>query len=75
MKEKIYEIIKELSGVEEIKDDMTLQFDLGFDSLTTITMLVMLEEQTGIEFEASDISPDELNTVENVISLMKKYEV
>ena len=75
MKEKVYETIKELSGIDNITDDMNLQLDLGFDSLTTITMLVMLEEKAEIEFDASDITPEDITTVENVITLMKKYEV
>lgn len=75
MKEKVYETIKELCGIDEITDEMSLQLDLGFDSLTTITMLVMLEEKTGIEFDASDITPDDIDTVASVVCLMKKYEV
>ncbi|MDY5627629.1 MAG: acyl carrier protein [Clostridia bacterium] len=75
MREKVYEIIKELSGIEDINDGMFLSEDLGFDSLDVITMLVELEERACIEFEASDINPEDLNTVGSIVTLMEKYEV
>ena len=75
MKETVYEIIKDACGIDEISDDMSLENDLGLDSLSRILLLVTLEERCNIIFEASDLEPEDLKTVGGFVRLAEKYEV
>lgn len=75
MKETVYEIIKDACGIDEINDDMSLENDLGLDSLSRILLLVALEEKCNITFEASDLEPEDLKTVGGFVRLAEKYEV
>lgn len=69
---KIVEILTEL-GAENITPAATLRDDLGLDSLQMVNLLITLEEVFQIELEETDIDPTSLRTVEDVISLTKKY--
>ncbi len=75
MKETVYEIIRDACGIDEINDDMSLENDLGLDSLSRILLLVALEEKRNITFEASDLEPEDLKTVGGFVRLAEKYEV
>ena len=75
MKETVYEIIRDACGIDEINDDMSLENDLGLDSLSRILLLVALEENCNITFEASDLEPEDLKTVGGFVRLAEKYEV
>lgn len=75
MKETVYEIIRDACGIDELHDDMSLETDLGLDSLNRILLLVTLEERINATFEASDIDPEELKTVGGFMRLAEKYEV
>lgn len=75
MKETVYEIIKDACGIDEINDDMSLENDLGLDSLSRILLLVTLEERYNITLEASDLEPEDLKTVGGFVRLAEKYEV
>ena len=69
---KIAKILREL-GVENITLSAELRDDLGLDSLQMVNLLIALEEIFQIELEETDIDPTSLRTVEDVISLTKKY--
>ena len=69
---KIIEILTEL-GVESITPESELRDGLGLDSLQMVNLLIALEEIFNIELEETDIDPASLLTVEDVISLAKKY--
>lgn len=69
---KIVEILTEL-GAENITPAAALRDDLGLDSLHMVNLLITLEEVFQIELEETDIDPTSLRTVEDVISLTKKY--
>ena len=69
---KIVEILTEL-GAENITPAAALRDDLGLDSLQMVNLLITLEEVFQIELEETDIDPTSLRTVEDVISLTKKY--
>ena len=75
MIDNVYEIIKGLCGIEDINDDMSLQFDLGFDSLMLITALVEMEERLNYQFDISELEPSEIQTVGDLIRLADKSEV
>lgn len=69
---KIIEVFTEL-GAESITPESELRDDLGLDSLQMVNLLIALEEIFDIELEETDIDPASLLTVEDVISLAKKY--
>ena len=70
---KVKNILVELSGENNIKNDMTLQEDLLLDSLLMVTLLIKIEETFNIQLDESDMNPLELTTVKSVIDLVNKY--
>ncbi len=71
--DRIVEIIVELSGQEAVKLADALQMDLGLDSLAMVTLLIEIEEAFGIELDEADMNPFDLETVESVVALVRKY--
>lgn len=69
---KIVDFLTEL-GAENITPTSKLRDDLGLDSLQMVILLIALEDIFEIELEEADIDPALLVTVEDVISLTKKY--
>ena len=69
---KIVDFLTEL-GAENITPTAELRDDLGLDSLQMVILLIALEDIFEIELEEADIDPALLVTVEDVISLTKKY--
>lgn len=72
-KEKVYEILNELSCEGKIKDSDSLQEELMLDSLSMVTLLVELEETLNIQLDESDMNPFDLITVGDVVRLAEKY--
>ena len=70
----IFEIIKDLCGVENVDTSMTLSNDLPMDSLHMVMLLVMIEDTFDIELDESDMNPFALVTVQDVIELVAKYK-
>lgn len=73
IKDKVIEVLTELSGTENISLETHLQNDLGLDSMLMVTLLIEIEEKFEIELNESDMNPFDLNTVQDVISLVEKY--
>ena len=73
IKEKVIDILSELSGKKSVEVDESLQGNLGFDSILMVTMLVQIEDVFGIELNESDMNPFDLKTVQSVIDLVDKY--
>lgn len=71
--ERVFDIIRELSGTENIEPDASLQADIAIDSLGMVTLLILLEDEFKIELDESDMNPFDLLTVNDVIALVKKY--
>jgi len=71
--DKVIKILAELSGTEGISPEDHLQNDLGLDSMLMVTLLIEIEEKFSIELNESDMNPFDLNTVQDVIALVKKY--
>ena len=71
--DKVIEILAELSGTGNISLENHLQNDLGLDSMLMVTLLIEIEEKFSIELNESDMNPFDLNTVQDVISLVEKY--
>ena len=71
--EKVYDILKELSGMEEIAPESDLQNDLALDSLSMVTLLVELEDAFDIQLDEADMNPFDLKDVQAVVNLVEKY--
>ena len=73
VQERVFNIIRELSGAENISLESSLQGEIYLDSLSMVTLLIMLEDGFNIVLEESDMNPFDLVTVNDVVSLVKKY--
>lgn len=71
--EKTIQILKELSGMEEVKPENHLQQDCMLDSLAMVTLLLEIEEAFEIELEEADMNPMHLTTVQDVLDLVEMY--
>ncbi len=74
MKDTVYEILRELSGLSSIDANDSLQEDLGLDSLCMVTLLIQLEDALHIELDETDMNPMDLIRVCDVEALANKYE-
>lgn len=72
---KVYEILRELSGVETIDSEDSLSEDLCLDSLNMVVLLMEIEEVFDVELDESDMNPLELISVNDVILLVERYVV
>jgi len=73
VQERVFNIIRELSGVENISLESSLQGEIYLDSLSMVTLLIMVEDGFNIVLDESDMNPFDLLTVNDVIALVKKY--
>jgi acyl carrier protein len=71
--ERVFDIIRELSGVENVELNASLQDDISLDSLGMVTLLIMIEDEFKVELDEADMNPFGLLTVDNVVTLVKKY--
>lgn len=72
-KEIVDSLIVEKRFSETITSEMSLENDLGFDSLSLVELIVSLEDRFNIEINESDLNPSTLKTVGNIYSLVAKY--
>lgn len=70
---KVFDLLKELSGNETIELSDTLKNEIALDSLGMVTLLVEIEDVFQIELDESDMNPFELITVSDVVELVKRY--
>ena len=75
VKEKVFEIIEDISAVQTCDTSASLLEDLALDSLCMVMLLVMIEDTFSIELDESDMDPYALATVQDVIDLVTKYRV
>ena len=73
VKDKVIEILKELSGEETINETDSLKEDIHLDSLGMVTLLVEIEDVFDIRLDESDMNPFDLITVQDVVNLVGKY--
>ena len=73
VQERVFNIIHELSGAEDISLDSSLQGEIYLDSLSMVTLLIMVEEGFNIVLDESDMNPFDLITVNDVVNLVQKY--
>ncbi len=73
MFDKISDILKMLSGAQEICSTDSLLEDLALDSLNMVTLLLELEDAFQIELKESDLNPYELTTVSDIERMIQTY--
>jgi acyl carrier protein len=73
----IKNILAEVSNInKEELEILTVDSDLrniGIDSLTSIELVVKLEEQLSISINDDDLSIDNVCSIKNIMELVKKY--
>ena len=74
MKEKVLNILEEVTGTDEIKDEENLDlFEAGLlDSLGIIEVLLKIEENFGLKLQPTDLEREDMATVENLTSFLEK---
>ena len=73
VREKISEILSELTGIDSINTDDALQEDLGLNSIQMVTLLIMIEDNFNIFLDESDMNPYDLIYVYQVVDVVEKY--
>lgn len=73
-KDLALEIMEEICETDEIKEDWDLDlFDAGLiDSLSTINIILLLEEKLGIKLQPTDFEKNDITTVNNFIKFLEK---
>lgn len=73
-KDLALEIMEEICETDEIKEDLDLDlFDAGLiDSLSTINIILLLEEKLGIKLQPTDFEKNDITTVNNFIKFLEK---
>lgn len=73
-KKYIYDLLMEIrGGNQEIKESDSLKDDVGVDSLTMVSLIISIENHFGVEFEDSDLSFENLETVGSLLAMLEKY--
>lgn len=70
MKDTVLDILVDLTGSEEVRDNLDLNlFDNGLlDSMGTVQMLLELDNQCGIEVPVSEFERSEWDTPNKIIA-------
>lgn len=68
---KVKEVIGNVCGAKEIKEDDLLKEELGVDSLALVEVVAELEDKFSVEFDMGSLNPDELMTVADLVSLVE----
>lgn len=73
MKEQVLEIFIEVTGNDEIAEDLDLDlFEAGLlDSLAIIEVLLKLEENLGIKLQPTDLERDDMSTVNKLTAFLE----
>lgn len=73
MKEKVLEIFIEVTGNDEIAEDLDLNlFDAGLlDSLAIIEVLLQIEEKLGIKLQPTDLEREDMSTVNKMTAFLE----
>ncbi|MEW8994718.1 D-alanine--poly(phosphoribitol) ligase subunit DltC [Clostridium sp.] len=72
MKEKVLDIFEEVTGTDEIREDLDLDlFEAGLlDSLGIIEVLLKIEEVFGIKLQPTDLQRTDMATANNLIAFL-----
>ncbi|MCF0131343.1 MAG: hypothetical protein HUJ71_06420 [Pseudobutyrivibrio sp.] len=75
MKEQIKQIISDVFSVDaaDYADDFDLK-EIGLDSMSSVEVVVSLEEAFGIAVDDEDLLVENLSTIASLVSLVEKYQ-
>ena len=75
MLENVLDIFEEVTGTDEIREDLELDlFEAGLlDSLGIIEVLLKIEEVFGIKLQPTDLERKDMATVNNLVSFLENY--
>ncbi|KRL97485.1 D-alanine--poly(phosphoribitol) ligase subunit DltC [Liquorilactobacillus satsumensis] len=70
MKEKVIEILEDLTGSSDLADNLDINlFDEGLlDSMATVQLLLELQSQCGVEVPVSEFERSEWDTPNKIIA-------
>lgn len=76
MENKILEILEDVCGSDEVREDININmFDSGLmDSLGVIQLLVEIEDKLGIKIEPTEVERDLIDTPAKVISFIINHK-
>ncbi|EJF00763.1 D-alanine--poly(phosphoribitol) ligase subunit DltC [Liquorilactobacillus mali] len=76
MKEKIIEILQDLTGSEEVATNLDLNlFDTGLiDSMATVQLLLELQAQCGVDVPVSEFERSEWETPNKIIAKVESLK-
>lgn len=73
MKDELLKIFIEVTGEEDIAEDLDLNlFDAGLlDSLAIIEVLLQIEEKLGIKLQPTDLEREDMSTVNKMTAFLE----
>ena len=76
MEERVIEIIENLTGYKELKEnkDIDLLENEILDSLAFVELITALEEEFDIEIQPTQVNPDTWRSVEKITELIKSLQ-
>lgn len=74
MKEKVLEILENITGSSEVRDNLNIDlFEEGLlDSMGTVQMLVSIEAECGISVAVSEFDREQWNTPQKIIMQLEQ---
>lgn len=67
------DIMEEICETDEIREDLDLDLmDAGLiDSLSTINIILLIEDKLGLKLQPTDFAKEDISTVNNFISFLE----
>lgn len=72
--EELLSILREIRSDVDFENEPSLIDGYILDSFDIVTIVNGMEEKFGIELKASDIIPENFNTVQDMMALIEKYK-
>lgn len=74
LKEMALDILEEACETDEVREDLDLDlFEAGLiDSLASVMVLLAIEERTGVKLQPTDITREDITTVNNFIKFLEE---
>lgn len=73
VEKKVAEAVLNVTGIKEISFENSLKSDLNFDSFSLVFLIIEIEKIFDIEFDASDLDPENLIVLRDLVKLVEKY--
>ena len=74
MKDQVITLIMEIKKGVTIDENTNLIFDGVLSSLEIIQMIVEIENKFGVKVPVEDVLPDNFNTVDAIVQLLKRLK-